>query len=77
MTINVLAGKALLLIILLAALAACGTAVPTPTLTATQNLEARAEAAYSFAVDRNWLEQVQYISPRAWAIGSSPLGWRM
>lgn len=55
---------------LLVSLAACGapdpTPTPAPTFTPTpmQNLEARAEAAYSHAFDRNWLEQFQYISPR-------------
>lgn len=68
---NALGGKPLLLFILMAALAGC-VADPTPTPTATQKLEARAAAAYSLALDRNWLEQVQYISPRAREVCGAP-----
>lgn len=50
---------------MLAALAACGSTAPTPTLTATQNLEARAVVAYSSAIDGNWLKQFQYTSLRS------------
>lgn len=60
-----LTSKALALVFLLAALAACGSAGPTPTLTATLNLEARAVTAYSSASGRNWLEQYQYTSLRS------------
>lgn len=72
MNINALAGKALILFILMSALAVCGAPDPTPTPTASQNLEARAAAAYSFALDQNWLEQVQYISPRAREVCEAP-----
>ena len=44
---------------------ACGTAGPTPTPTANQALKARAVAAYSFAPDRNWTAQAEYVSPRS------------
>ena len=65
MIFAVLTRKTLVLVLLLAALAACGGASLTPTLTATQNLEARAVAASSSASDGTWLEQFQYTSPRS------------
>ena len=60
-----LTAKALKLLFLLAAFAACGSAGPTPTLTATQYLEARAVMAYGYALEGNWLEQFQYASLRS------------
>ena len=60
--------KTFALVLLLASLAACGTAVPTPTFTPKQVLKARAVVAYSFALDRNWLEQYQYTSLRSRAV---------
>lgn len=72
MSIPFLAAKAVLLFILLAALAACGSGGPDPTPTATQQLEARAEAAYSYAAERNWSEQAQYFSPRAREVCGAP-----
>ena len=60
-----LTAKSLALVLFLTALAACGSAGTKPTLTATQDLEARAVAAYSSALNRNWLNQFQYTSPRS------------
>lgn len=65
MNFDMLTTKTIALGLLFVALAACGSTDPTPTPTPTQQLEARAKAAYSLALEEKWLEQAQYISPRA------------
>ena len=72
MLIQMIWPKMLLLSLLLAALAACGSGGPTPTPTATQKLEARAAEAYSFASDRKWQEQTEYISSRSREVCAAP-----
>ena len=59
------AAKLLPSFFVLVVIAACGTGGLTPTPTATQDLEARAVAAYSFAPDRNWMAQAEYVSSRS------------